>query len=75
MMDAVKVAARLFANQPMMRMDCRDMTYFLVDGNADERRTHSEEERLRALSFLETELYPKGRRDSLVKALTGKRTP
>ena len=56
----------------MMRIDRRDMTYFLVAATLT-KTDASEDERLRALNLLETELYPKGRRDSLVKALTGKR--
>ena len=53
-----------------MRLDRRDLTFLsvaacLITPNA------TPEERLRALELLEKELYPEGRKDSLVRALTG----
>ena len=69
-MDAIELAATVFRDNPPMRIDGRDLTYFMVAATLL-KKDPSQNERLRALLFLETELYPEGRRDGLVKGLTG----
>jgi hypothetical protein len=70
--DAVEYARAFFEDHPPLRLDQRDLAYFfiasvLLENNPSERR------RVTALEFLEAEIYPEGRRDSLVLAFTRKR--
>jgi hypothetical protein len=70
--DAIEYARAFFEDSPPGRMDGRDLTYFLVAATVI-RKDPSPEDRLMALELLERELYPEGRRESLVRALTGRR--
>ena len=70
--DAVEFARAYFEDNPPLRLDRRDLAYFFIAAQLLQKDSPLEK-RLQAIELLEEQLYPDGRKDSLVRAFTGKR--